>query len=72
MEFVEEPILLFLNVLYISSSLLETVEPKAWPSINKDKSNVYSRRGCKHKSDLATALGCAQGYLPSKYLGLPL
>jgi hypothetical protein len=52
--------------------LFRKLELNTGLSINKEKSKIFFSKGCKNKRALAEILQCRLGYLPVKYLGLPL
>ena len=41
-------------------------------SVNKAKSKIFFSKTCHHKSALSRLLSIPEGYLPCKYLGLPI
>jgi len=41
-------------------------------SINREKSKCYFSKSCRNKASLKACLDIPEGYIPSKYLGIPL
>ena len=41
-------------------------------SINTQKSKIYFSKGCTHKEELKYIIGFPEGFMPTKYLGIPL
>ena len=40
--------------------------------MNNEKSQIFSSKGCKDKTEISDILCIKEGCLPVKYLGLPL
>jgi len=51
---------------------LQKLEQYTGLAINKMKSKCFFSKGCRNKDELAEILGVPIGYLPIRYLGLPL
>ncbi|XP_020250145.1 uncharacterized protein LOC109827551 [Asparagus officinalis] len=54
------------------NNLLESLTLYIGLSINKSKSRIFFSKGCRNKDVLSSFMGISRGYLPVKYLGLPL